>query len=123
MCLSPEVTRFGLEDVGHPGLRIPVVEWKPGALDLDHDPVSPLERVALLMQIHGELQGRVWRQGLRGAEDPAIAAAHDLVRDHELVSAPGPVIRKAVAEVVDQLDPPVAATSGGRGHNFRLDVS
>src|SRR6185295_3024383 len=123
MRLGVEVARFGLEDVGHPGLRVPVVERKPAALDLNHDPVSPLEGVALLMQIHGELQWGVWSQRLRGAEAPAIAAAHDLVGDHELVSAPGPVVRDAVGKDIDQLHHPIGVAPGGRGYDAGFDVS
>ena len=38
--LRPEVGCLRLEDVGHLGLRVAVVERKPGALHLHHDPVA-----------------------------------------------------------------------------------
>ena len=39
------VLRFGGHDIRHEGLRVAVVERKPGALDLDHDGVPGLEDV------------------------------------------------------------------------------
>src|SRR5437773_1797638 len=48
MSLGPKIRRLRSEDVGDPGLRVAVVQREPGALDLHHDLVTPLERIGLL---------------------------------------------------------------------------
>src|SRR6266404_8642520 len=56
MSLGPKIRRLRPEDVGDAGLRVAVVQREPGALDLHHDLVAPLERIGLLVQVHREVE-------------------------------------------------------------------
>src|SRR4051794_37433626 len=96
MCLGLKVRCLGPEDVGHPRLRIPVVQWEPGALDLHHEPVALPEGVALLVQVHRKAQRTVRLKWPRLGEALPITSPYDLVRHHELVTTLVPVFRHAV---------------------------
>src|SRR5258707_1215462 len=64
MRLRLEVGCLRLKNIGHPRLRIPIVERKPRALHLHHHPMTLLETVALLMKVDGKLERRIWHQRL-----------------------------------------------------------
>ena len=118
-----EVARRGVEDVGHERLRVAVVHREPGALHLDHDPVTLPEGVALLVQVDDVLVDRVRRDRPRAVESLAIASAHDLARDHELVTAEHRALGDRIGEDVDELRHPVGVAAGGRGEQVRGDVA
>src|SRR6187402_185938 len=75
------------EDIRHELLRIAVDEREPGALHLDHDPVSFLEHVVVGRESDLVMLYRIRRNRLRLFKTIAITSAEDVARDHKFVSA------------------------------------
>src|SRR2546430_7928014 len=107
------VLRARLEDVGHEGLRIPVVQREPAALDLNHDAVAFSERVRLLVQVHGERLDRVRRDRLRTLPALAVAPAHEASGHHQLVPLHLRPAPHAIAVDPDALRYPLAIPTPG----------
>src|SRR5262249_31392657 len=76
------VLRRGLEDVRDKFLGVPIIEGKPGTLDLDHDPVSLLEGMIVSMQVDSVFLAliRTDRGGI--LESSAKPAAENLLHNH-----------------------------------------
>src|ERR1700747_231905 len=68
----PVIPGVGPEDVGHEGLRIPVIEREPAGLHLHHDAVSGQEDVVSGGQRKFIEKRLIGRDGLRSLEALAI---------------------------------------------------
>src|SRR6185436_10718966 len=75
-----EVALFGVEDIGHEGLRVAIDDRKPRALHLHHHAMPLLERVVLRMQAPRVFEDGIRRDGGRLLESRAIPASKDFVR-------------------------------------------
>ena len=97
----------------HKGLRVAVVERKPGRLDLHHDPMARQERMTDVRQSERIRQNLVRFDGLRVCRILAITAPQNVRREHLLVATELGMIRNFVGPDVYQFYDPVRITSGG----------
>ena len=73
---------LGEEDVGHIGLRVTIVEWKPARLHLHQNAMTGKKDVVRVGQVEAIRLRRVGRNGLRLFKALAIASAKNVRRDH-----------------------------------------
>src|SRR6185437_116154 len=109
------VAGLGPEDVGHEGLRIPVIEREPARLDLDHDAVPRQKDMVRGGQIELVEQRLVGRNRFGRFEALAIPAAEDVHGDRQLVAAHGRVVAHLVRVDIDHLHHPVGVGARRRG--------
>jgi hypothetical protein len=101
------VCRPRIHDAGNVSLRIPIIERKPAALDLYHQPMTALERMGHLGHREGLIRRLVWGHRSWGTEALSIATAKYVGRDHEFVAAHAGLGGILVGENIDQLDDPI----------------
>src|SRR5260370_33252147 len=82
-----KIPRFSPENRWHEGLWVAVVQGKPARLYLDHDPVAGQKDMVRRRQSETVEQRLVGCNGLGRFQALAIAAAKNVGRNHQLISA------------------------------------
>src|SRR5687767_13880048 len=81
------ILALGPSDVGHEALRVAVVERKPTALNLHHNPMPRQERMIHMWQCDTIGQNLASGNRLRGLEAFTVTTAEDISRHHQLKSS------------------------------------
>src|ERR1700674_5318847 len=107
------VTWLRPKDTWYESLRVAIVERKPARLDLDHDAVAWQEDMIRGGQSESVEQRNVGSNWLGCFQAFAIAAAEDVSRNHQLITAHIRLARDFVGIEIDYFNYPIGIRTAG----------
>src|SRR5215475_12660994 len=103
------------EDVRRESLGVAVDHREPGALHLNHDPVSLQEDVVVGWESDLVTRHRIWRNRLGLLEAVAVAPAQYIARNHQLKAAHLRIGLILLRININELHDPITVRACGRG--------